>query len=37
MRSVDTQVLMTVEEMIEALHKAAELPYRAPAETAVHA
>jgi uncharacterized protein with GYD domain len=37
MRSVDTQVLMTVDEMIEALHKAAELPYRAPAEAGVHA
>ena len=36
-KSVDTQVLLTVDEMIEALHKAAELPYRAPAEAGVHA
>jgi uncharacterized protein with GYD domain len=36
-KSVDTQVLLTVDEMIEALHKAAEVPYQAPAETGVHA
>jgi uncharacterized protein with GYD domain len=29
--SVDTTVMLTVDEMIDALHKAAELPYRAPA------
>ena len=35
--SVDTTVLLTVDEMIDALHKAAELPYRAPAAHAVTA
>src|SRR5919204_4474086 len=29
---IGTTVLMTVDEMLDALHKAAELPYRAPAE-----
>jgi uncharacterized protein with GYD domain len=36
-KSVDTQVLLTVDEMLEALRKAAELPYRAPKETSVTA
>ena len=36
-KSVETQVLLTVDEMIEALQKAAELPYRAPKETPVTA
>jgi uncharacterized protein with GYD domain len=34
---IETTVLMTVDEMIEALHKAAELPYQAPAGHAVTA
>jgi uncharacterized protein with GYD domain len=29
--NVDTTVMLTVDEMIEALHKAGELPYKAPA------
>jgi uncharacterized protein with GYD domain len=36
-KSVETQVLLTVDEMLEALEKAAELPYRAPKEVPVHA
>jgi uncharacterized protein with GYD domain len=36
-KSIETQVLLTVDEMLEALEKAAELPYRAPKEAPVHA
>jgi uncharacterized protein with GYD domain len=35
--AIETQVLLTVDEMLEALHKAAELPYRAPTSHAVPA
>ena len=35
--NIETTVLLTVDEMIEALRKAAGLPYRTPAEHAVPA
>jgi uncharacterized protein with GYD domain len=34
---IETTVMMTVDEMLEAMRKATELPYRVPAESAVMA
>ena len=37
LKSAETQVLLTVDELLEALHKASELPYRTPKDVPVHA